>query len=388
LDAPPAAPEMGRRRGQLAAAAPVAAARVLPPGFGEYPPGDPRYVGLTDAEQSGVRPELLAAPVTGPVHGEVVQRRPPTAFMVDVEREDPDSPDFVEIEREAMLILLSAIATKEGPAEGKGDAGGPGTATGVTSQVAHGGAKDACGPEKAAGEPAEGPKKGAGVVGGLGKAAGEPAGDPERGEDGAGGPAEGVSEPPQVTVPTSGTKDAGGPVKAAGGLEQPSKKDGKEGNGKEAGGDGEDPSQEKQSAAESGKAGTGSGEASAGGGGGDGGEGTGDGKGDDEGGDGGDAEMEVDVEHATVELNEKGECKRDPEFWAPPLKLPTGGSVYLERFKKNIEAGSSEGRSPTADENIEPPSSSHHAKSVAGSTLRAGPKCIDVPYVHFHSKIL
>jgi hypothetical protein len=38
------------------------------------------------------------------------------------------------------------------------------------------------------------------------------------------------------------------------------------------------------------------------------------------------------------------------------LKLPTGGAVYIERFKKNIEAGSNAGRSPTADENIEPPS--------------------------------
>jgi hypothetical protein len=81
---------------------------------------------------------LLSAPVTGPVQGEVVQRRPPTAFMVDVEREDPDSPDPVEIEREAMLILLEAIAAKEGPREGGEDAGGPGTDAGVTPQVAHG----------------------------------------------------------------------------------------------------------------------------------------------------------------------------------------------------------------------------------------------------------
>jgi hypothetical protein len=84
---------MDRRRGQLATTAPVAAARVLPPRFEEYAPGDPRYVGPTDAEQSGVRLDLLlSAPVTGLVRGEVVQRRPPTAFMVDVKREDPDSP--------------------------------------------------------------------------------------------------------------------------------------------------------------------------------------------------------------------------------------------------------------------------------------------------------
>jgi hypothetical protein len=38
--------------------------------------------------------------------------------MVDVERKNPDSPDPVEIEREAMLILLGAIASKEGPTEG------------------------------------------------------------------------------------------------------------------------------------------------------------------------------------------------------------------------------------------------------------------------------
>jgi hypothetical protein len=72
----------------------------------EYAPADPHYVGLAEAEQSGVRVELLSAPVTGSVRGEVVQRRPPTAFMVNGEREDPDNPDLVEIEREAMLILL------------------------------------------------------------------------------------------------------------------------------------------------------------------------------------------------------------------------------------------------------------------------------------------
>jgi hypothetical protein len=148
---------MGRRRGQSPAAAPVAAARALPPGFGEYPPGDPRYVGLTDAEQSGVRPELLAAPVTGPVQGEVVQRRPPTAYMVDIERGNPDNPelDMVDIEREATLIFLAAIATKEGPTEGGGDAGGPGTAAGVTPQLAHGGAKDAGGPDPPSGKDGE-----------------------------------------------------------------------------------------------------------------------------------------------------------------------------------------------------------------------------------------
>jgi hypothetical protein len=71
--------------------------------------------------------------------------------MVDVEQEDPDNPDPVEIEREAMLILLRAIAAKEGPREGGEDAGGPGTAAGITPQVAHGGAKDAGGPKEAAG---------------------------------------------------------------------------------------------------------------------------------------------------------------------------------------------------------------------------------------------
>jgi hypothetical protein len=71
-------------------------------------------VGLTNAEQSGVRPELLAAPVTGPVQGEVVQRRPPTAYMVDIERGNPDNPelDMLDIELEGSLILLVAIATK------------------------------------------------------------------------------------------------------------------------------------------------------------------------------------------------------------------------------------------------------------------------------------
>jgi hypothetical protein len=49
--------------------------------------------------------------------------------------------------------------------------------------------------------------------------------------------------------------------------------------------------------------------------------------------------MEVDVEHAFVKLNEKGECKRIPDFWAPPVELPTGGSVYLERLQQAIQEG-------------------------------------------------
>jgi hypothetical protein len=158
-----------------------------------------------------VRLELLAAPVTGRVRGQVVQRRPPTAYMVDIERVNPDSPelDMVDIEQEATLILLGALASKEGPAEGGRDAGGPGTAAGVTPQVDQGGAKD-----------------------------------------------------------------AGEPEEAAGGTDQPSGKDGEEAGGEEASAGGEeasaggkDPNPEKDSVAEGGEKSTGAGEASAGGGG-------------------------------------------------------------------------------------------------------------------------
>jgi hypothetical protein len=40
--------------------------------------------------------------------------------MVDIERGNPDSPklDMVDIEREATLILLAAIAAKDGPTGG------------------------------------------------------------------------------------------------------------------------------------------------------------------------------------------------------------------------------------------------------------------------------
>jgi hypothetical protein len=72
-------------------------------------------VGIADAEQIGVRLELLAAPVKGPVRGEVVQRRPPHAYMVDVKREAPDP---VETDREATLLMLAALAAKGGPKEG------------------------------------------------------------------------------------------------------------------------------------------------------------------------------------------------------------------------------------------------------------------------------
>src|SRR6476469_6316321 len=68
--------------------------------------------------------------------------------MVDVEREDPDSPDPVEIKHEAMLILLGAIAAKEGPEEGGGDAGGPETAADVTPQVAMGAPRTSVGPRR------------------------------------------------------------------------------------------------------------------------------------------------------------------------------------------------------------------------------------------------
>jgi hypothetical protein len=50
-------------------------ATCIPPGFGEYGPNDPRYQGLTDAEQVGVRVELLNPPKTGPVAGDVVSCR-------------------------------------------------------------------------------------------------------------------------------------------------------------------------------------------------------------------------------------------------------------------------------------------------------------------------
>jgi hypothetical protein len=121
-EAPSAAPTAGRRKGQSKTAAPAAEPRALPPGFGEYSPEDPRYVGIADAEQIGVRLELLAAPVRGPVRGEVVQRRPPHAYMVDVEREAPDP---VETDREATLLMLAALAAEGGPKGGEGVAGGP-----------------------------------------------------------------------------------------------------------------------------------------------------------------------------------------------------------------------------------------------------------------------
>jgi hypothetical protein len=66
----------GRRQQapEAARAAPARAVRV-PPGFREYGPNDPRYQGLTNAEQVGVRVELLDPPRTGLVSGNVVRRR-------------------------------------------------------------------------------------------------------------------------------------------------------------------------------------------------------------------------------------------------------------------------------------------------------------------------
>jgi hypothetical protein len=79
---PPAAEDAGqpapagrRRQAPKAAAASPARATRIPPGFKEYGPNDPRYQGLTDAEQVGVRVELLEPPKTGPVTSNVVRRR-------------------------------------------------------------------------------------------------------------------------------------------------------------------------------------------------------------------------------------------------------------------------------------------------------------------------
>jgi hypothetical protein len=84
--------------------------------------------------------------------------------------------------------------------------------------------------------------------------------------------------------------------------------------------------------------------------------------------------MAVDVEHVTVELNEKGECNlRDPEFWALPLKLPDGRAVYIERFNEAMDKGYAAGTSPTADKVVGPQCSSN-TRSAAGFTPRAGPR--------------
>jgi hypothetical protein len=74
-DAGQPAPAGRQRQAPEAAAASLARATRIPPGFGEYIPNDPRYQGLTNAEQVGVRVELLDPPKTGPVTDDVVRRR-------------------------------------------------------------------------------------------------------------------------------------------------------------------------------------------------------------------------------------------------------------------------------------------------------------------------
>jgi hypothetical protein len=80
-DPPPGFKPNGEREapategGGQAAPAPPARATRVPPGFGEYSPNDPRYQSLTDAEQVGVRVELLDPPRTGLVNRDVVRRR-------------------------------------------------------------------------------------------------------------------------------------------------------------------------------------------------------------------------------------------------------------------------------------------------------------------------
>jgi hypothetical protein len=202
---------------------------------------------------------------------------------------------------------------------------------------------------------------------GVAKAAGGP-------EKAAGGP----DQPSGKDGEAGGTKDAVGPKEAAGGPDHPSGKDGEAGGRKEASGGGEDPSQEYESAAESrGKKSIGAGEASAGGGGSDGAEGSDDGnEGHDEGGGDKDAEVEVDVQHATVDPNEKGECKRDPKFWAPPLKLPTGGLSTLRGYGRPSSNGARKGEAPQRLRTFPPQSSSRRAKLRTARPPPGGPRWV------------
>jgi hypothetical protein len=114
---PPAAEDAGppasagrRRQTPETAAASLARATRIPPGFGEYGSNDPRYQGLTDAEQVGVRVELLDPPKTGPVTGDVVRRR----------GTDP----VVALSAFHADVLLAEEAEAAGGAEG-GTGGGP-----------------------------------------------------------------------------------------------------------------------------------------------------------------------------------------------------------------------------------------------------------------------
>jgi hypothetical protein len=74
-DTSPPAPAGRRRQTPKTAAVSPARATRISPRFGEYGPNDPRYQGLTNAEQVGVRVELLDPPKTGPVIGNVVRCR-------------------------------------------------------------------------------------------------------------------------------------------------------------------------------------------------------------------------------------------------------------------------------------------------------------------------
>jgi hypothetical protein len=248
---------------------------------------------LTDAEQSGVRIELLAAPVVGPVRGEVVVRRAPTAYMVGVHGGE-----------DAITKRMQSVSTKLGAM--RGEASDLLAALSARKEMVHKGV--AGGPGKAAGEPAGGPKEGEGVTGGPGKAAGEPDTGPKEGEGGAGGPEKAAGEPGDGPKKDEG--GAGGPVKAAGGPTQPSGGDQRGPSGAESTAGGPQTGSSAELAADATTEGSGGGRGNKGA-----------GKG---------AESEVPEERAIVELNEKGEVKRNPKFWGPPLQLPDQGKVYGE----------------------------------------------------------
>jgi hypothetical protein len=106
-----------RRQAPKAAAASPARAIRIPPGFGEYGPNDPRFQGLTDAEQVGVRVELLDPPKPGPVTGDVVRRRGENpvvallAFHADVLLAEEARPR--EVQREARVAGLPAYPRRK-----------------------------------------------------------------------------------------------------------------------------------------------------------------------------------------------------------------------------------------------------------------------------------
>ena len=196
-------------------------AQTLPPSFGEYPVSDPRYQGLEEFEQAGVRPDLLAEPVVGPQSEAPVRR--PRPFEV-VAAAAFCSPEYQEDFGPFVLSVGAPLRCRGGAGDSDDDEPGEDEAAALLSMTAPGRVApipptSAAATGAAVGPTTTGPEE-ALVVSGGEEAAGAGSGPSTTGADttaGAGEGAAGVAP----TLPTTGKEADRATTPEAGGTQGP-----------------------------------------------------------------------------------------------------------------------------------------------------------------------